>query len=88
MQAAASRPASVQRLRRADRSNATPHVAVADDIGLLNALPIAAAVIERTDKGELRVAAHNDRFVEAVEQSNCAALDWNDADCLKSGPIA
>jgi len=88
MQAAASRPASVQRLRRADRSNATPHVAVADDIGLLNALPIAAAVIERTDKGALRVAAHNDRFVEAVEQSNCTALDWNDADCLKGGPIA
>jgi hypothetical protein len=68
--------------------NATPHVAVADDIGLLNALPIAAAVIERTEKGALRVAAHNSRFVEAVEQSNCTALDWNDADCLKGGPIA
>src|SRR5579884_3659708 len=88
MQAAASRPASIQRLRRADRSNATPHVAVADDVGLLNALPIAAAVIERTDERALRVAAHNDRFVEAVEQSNCTALDWNDADCLKDGPIA
>jgi diguanylate cyclase (GGDEF)-like protein len=23
-----------------------------------------------------------------VERSNCTALDWNDADCLKSGPIA
>ena len=88
MQAAASRPASVQRLRRTDRLNATPHIAVADDIGLLNALPIAAAVIERTDKGALRVAAHNSRFVEAVEQSNCTALDWNEADCLKDGPIA
>ena len=59
-----------------------------DDIGLLNALPIAAAVIEQTDKGALKVAAHNSRFVEAVERSNCTALDWNDAECLKSGPIA
>jgi diguanylate cyclase (GGDEF)-like protein len=88
MQAAASRPASVQRLRRSDRLNASPHIAAVDDIGLLNALPIAAAVIERTDKRVLKVAAHNSRFVEAVERSNCTALDWNDADCLKSGPIA
>jgi diguanylate cyclase (GGDEF)-like protein len=59
-----------------------------DDIGLLNALPIAAAIIERTDDKSLRVSAHNGRFVETVERSNCKALDWNDADCLKGGPIA
>ena len=88
MQAAASRPAGVQRLRRTDRLNSTPHLSPADDIGLLNALPIAAAIIERTDAGGLRVTAHNGRFVEAVERSSCTALDWNDADCLKGGPIA
>jgi len=88
MQAAASRPASVQRLRRTDRLNATPHVVAADDTGLLNALPIAAAVIELTDDGSLKVAAHNSRFLDAVEQSSCSALDWNDAECLKAGPIA
>ena len=88
MQAATSRPASVERLRRTDRLNAIPHVAAVDDIGLLNALPIAAAIIERTDKGALKVAAHNCRFVAAVEQSTCTALDWNEADCLKGGPIA
>jgi diguanylate cyclase (GGDEF)-like protein len=68
--------------------NATPHLAAADDAGLLDALPIAAAVIERTEDGSLRVSAHNGRFVEAVQRSNCTALDWNDADCLKKGPIA
>jgi diguanylate cyclase (GGDEF)-like protein len=59
-----------------------------DDIGLLNALPIAAAIIERTSDKSLAVAAHNSRFVEAVQKSNCTALDWNQADCLKDGPIA
>ena len=88
MQATASRPASVQRLRRSDRLNAIPQSAAVDDIGLLNALPIAAAIIERADGGALKVAAHNSRFVEAVEQSNCTALDWNEAECLKGGPIA
>ena len=68
--------------------NAPPQLVAADDLGLLNALPIAAAIIERTDEGSLKVAAHNDRFVDAVERSDCTALDWNDADCLKGGPIA
>src|SRR5437762_12512639 len=88
MQAAATRATGVQRLRRSDRLNATPHLVAADDLGLLNALPIAAAIIERTDDKKLKVAAHNSRFVEAVQKSSCTALDWNDADCLKGGPIA
>ncbi|WP_407829097.1 putative bifunctional diguanylate cyclase/phosphodiesterase [Sphingomonas sp.] len=58
-----------------------------DDLGLLHALPIAAAIIERTD-GVLHVTAHNERFIQAVERSSCTAADWNQADCLKSGPIA
>ena len=88
MQAAATRSAGVQRLRRPDRLKATPHVAAADDIGLLNALPIAAAIIERIDDNSLCVAIHNRRFIEAVERSNCTAIDWDDAECLKTGAIA
>ena len=88
MQAAASRPAEVSRHRRADNPSVTPHLGAAGDAGLLDALPIAAAVIERAESGYFEVAAHNNRFVELVERSNCTALDWNQADCLKSGPIA
>src|SRR3954453_20451242 len=32
--------------------------------------------------------AYNSRFRATVEQSSCEALDWDDAECLKSGPIA
>ncbi|HVM38968.1 MAG TPA: hypothetical protein VM265_11355, partial [Sphingomicrobium sp.] len=60
----------------------------ADDAALLGALPIAAAVITRTICGQLQVLAHNSRFTDAVERSTCAALDWNQAECLRSGPIA
>jgi diguanylate cyclase (GGDEF)-like protein len=88
MQAAATRSASIPRLRRTDRLNGTPHLAAAGDAGLLEALPIAAAVIEQSPDGGLRVAAHNGRFAAVVQRSNCTALDWNDADCLKTGPIA
>jgi diguanylate cyclase (GGDEF)-like protein len=88
MQAAASRPTGAERHRRADNLGTTPHLVTADDTGLLDALPIAAAIIDRAHDGSFRVAAHNSRFVEMVERSNCTALDWNDADCLKSGPIA
>jgi diguanylate cyclase (GGDEF)-like protein len=59
-----------------------------DDLGLLEALPIAAAIIERAPNRLLSVTAHNEKFVDAVERSTCTATDWNDADCLKSGPIA
>src|SRR2546430_15092764 len=88
MQAAASRSAGVQRLRRTDRLNATPHLSAADDLGLLNALPIAAAIIERHDDKSLKVAAHNGRFVEAVERCDCIAPHWNESDFLKAGAIA
>jgi diguanylate cyclase (GGDEF)-like protein len=88
MQAAASRSATAIARHRADDLSAPPHLATAGDSGLLSALPIAAAVIERTKEGAFKIAAHNSRFVDLVERSNCSALDWNEADCLKSGPIA
>jgi diguanylate cyclase (GGDEF)-like protein len=87
MPAAATRPTAV-RHRRADNMSVTPRLATADDAGLLDALPIAAAVIERSKDGSFEVAAHNGRFADLVERSNCSALDWNDAHYLKSGPIA
>jgi diguanylate cyclase (GGDEF)-like protein len=88
MQAATNRSASVQRLRRTDRLNTSPHASAVDDVGLLGALPIAAAIIERTKSGKLVVTDHNGRFTETVERSACTALNWNEADCLKDGPIA
>jgi diguanylate cyclase (GGDEF)-like protein len=88
MQAAASRARVTTKRRRTDTLGAKPHLATADDTGLLNALPIAAAVIESDQGGDFRVAAHNSRFLDTVEQSACTAIDWNEAECLKSGPIA
>jgi diguanylate cyclase (GGDEF)-like protein len=88
MPAAASRSSAIDQRRRAPNPDANPHLAIADDTGLLDALPIAAAIIERSNGGELRIVAHNARFSDTVRQSTCTALDWNDADCLKSGPIA
>jgi diguanylate cyclase (GGDEF)-like protein len=88
MQAAASRSAAPVRRRRADNSGAKPHLATAGDIGLLDALPIAAAIVERAATGALKITAHNSRFLDTVQQSSCNALDWNEAHCLKSGAIA
>ena len=88
MPAAAARPTSAERRRRADNLSVKPQLAIADDAGLLDALPIAAAVVERGKNGSFEVAAHNSRFNDLVERSNCTALHWSDANCLKSGPIA
>jgi diguanylate cyclase (GGDEF)-like protein len=87
MQAAASRLPNPERKRRPDNLGVKPHPTLADDTGLLDALPIAAAIVEH-DNGAFRVAAHNSRFRETVDKSSCKALDWNEADCLKSGPVA
>jgi diguanylate cyclase (GGDEF)-like protein len=48
---------------------------------LLDALPIPAAIIE-CDKGELRISAHNSRFVEAVAISTASSLDQVTERCL------
>ena len=55
---------------------------------MLDALPIAAAIIERNGEKSLKVVEYNSRFLGTVEQSSCEALDWDDAECLKAGPIA
>jgi diguanylate cyclase (GGDEF)-like protein len=63
-------------------------LATANDVGLLAALPIAAAIIGQAEDGTLKVLAHNSRFIETIAQSTCTAADWDDAECLKAGPIA
>ena len=87
MQAAANRLPATNRHRRVGNMGTNPHMVIADDAGLLDALPIAAAVIQREPDETLKVVAHNSRFFDTVRQSTCSAADWNDAGCLKSGPI-
>src|SRR5688500_14981875 len=88
MRAATNRlPQSAGQRRNID-SAAQLHLATADDAALLGALPIAAAVICQGDHGRIHVLAHNSRFRETVDQSTCSALQWDQAECLKAGPIA
>ena len=59
----------------------------AGDQPLLDALPIAAAIVGRSEAGEHRMLAHNRRFAEGIELSTCTATDWSTAACLTHGPI-
>ncbi|MEO5612511.1 MAG: GGDEF domain-containing protein, partial [Sphingomicrobium sp.] len=88
MQAAANRLPGPAGHRRRSTSDARPHLATADDAALLGALPIASAVITQGKDGGVQILAHNSRFRETVAQSTCSALAWDQADCLKDGPIA
>ena len=88
MQAAANRLAGPIRHGRRATPGAQAHVASMDDAALLGALPIAAAVVTQGEDGVIRLQAHNERFRETVAQSTCTALKWDDAQCLKTGPIA
>ena len=88
MHGAAQRLPGPGRGRRKDISGVNSLLAGADDLALLDALPIAAAVMGRSGDGCLRLLANNGRFAAAVAESTCSALDWNHADCLTTGPIA
>ncbi|HEX6410279.1 MAG TPA: EAL domain-containing protein [Sphingomicrobium sp.] len=87
MQAAVNRLPGRKSIRQGEKSHITPHLATADDAALLSALPIAAAIVGKASDG-LKVLSYNERFRDAVELSTCTALDWDDADCLRDGPIA
>ena len=87
MQAAARRLPGQGKSRRAQNPLHCPPLVAADDTALLDALPIAAAIVGRSGETKLEVLAHNGRFRETVAQSTCTAVDWSDADCLKDGPI-
>ena len=65
-----------------------PHLAVAGDDGLLDALPIAAAIIEWKSDKSASVIAHNGRFLDMIGSSATAIESWEAANCRQSGPIA
>jgi diguanylate cyclase (GGDEF)-like protein len=87
MQAAVNRLLDTNLVRQGEKSRTKPHLATADDAALLGALPIAAAVIGNSAEGP-KVLSFNDRFKDTVELSTCAALSWDEASCLKEGPIS
>jgi diguanylate cyclase (GGDEF)-like protein len=60
----------------------------ADHEALLNALPIASAVIERAADRSLTLISYNRRFADAVASSTCTGLDCEEKACLTAGPIA
>jgi diguanylate cyclase (GGDEF)-like protein len=88
MQAAANRLPAPKRARTAHTAGTIAALATNDDTTLLEALPIAAAVITRRKDERLTVLSHNARFTDTVAQSTCTALDYAEAECLKDGPIA
>ena len=88
MQSAAKRFREPPRALRPGITGAEPGVATLDDLALLGALPIAAAIVGLKQDATLTVLAHNSRFREAVERSSCQSSDWDGAECLKDGPIA
>ena len=88
MQAATQRLPVQQKGRQTNISDALPLQASAEDGALLAALPIGAAIMALRDDEQFHVVACNQRFRDTVEQSNCEALDWNEAECLRNGPIS
>ena len=88
MQAAQQRSGTPTRARPRGGPRPKPPLATADDLALLGALPIAAAIIGREGDGTLKVLAHNSRFTDSIARSTCTAMDWDDAECLKTGAIA
>ncbi len=88
MQAAAHRAEALVRAPAAPAGKSSRR-AGADHEALLNALPIASAVIERTAEGALSLLSYNQRFADAVASSTCiSGIDANDKPCLQAGPIA
>jgi diguanylate cyclase (GGDEF)-like protein len=59
-----------------------------DDRVLLDALPIAAAVIGRTGEGRLRLVAYNQRLKSAVERAHAGLFDPAALPFLQRGRIA
>jgi diguanylate cyclase (GGDEF)-like protein len=88
MQAAATRAEAHSRAPNTSSGEASRRAA-ADHQALLNALPIASAVIGRRQDRCLTLISHNDRFADAVAASTClVGLEAEEKPCLTSGPIA
>lgn len=59
-----------------------------DDVSLLDALPLAAAVIARGEDGVIRLCAQNAEFEQAAARSTVAGLAGVSEHCLRTGPVA
>ena len=57
--------------------------ATAEDSALLNALPIAAAVLTRSAEGRLTIQAHNQRFAETIANSTVQSFSTLRERCLE-----
>ena len=74
----------VEEARRAG----TDHEALLHE-ALLNALPIASAVIGRAVDKRLLLVSYNQKFADAVSASTCTAgIQAEEKACLQTGPIA
>ena len=78
MQAAANRSAAPKGARPTVQNGDSSFRATADDTALLNALPIAAAVVGLTSKGVLALLARNPRFDEVMASTGDAAMAAGD----------
>lgn len=81
MASAASRPPASAAL-------AGPHSAASGDALLLDALPIAAAIVGQDAGGALRLCAVNEAFAAAFGLSGTIVPGSGIADCLRPGPLA
>ena len=59
----------------------------ADDAALLDAMPIAAAVVAQDADGGLRLCAHNRRFEQAIESSTVPNFDQLTSHCLRDDAL-
>jgi len=74
MQAAANRLSAPKRVRTAHTAGTIAALATNDDTALLEALPIAAAVVGLTSKGILKLIDRNTRFDEVIARTGDAAM--------------
>jgi diguanylate cyclase (GGDEF)-like protein len=77
MQSASERHGKPTRARRSDSPVPQPHLAAADDTGLLAALPIAAAIVVKGPRSQPNLVAQNERFEAMIAlQSLCGRRDF------------
>jgi diguanylate cyclase (GGDEF)-like protein len=77
MQPAAKLAPGLPRSRRTRHNDGNPY-AFAEDVALLAALPIAAAIIERSSADGLVATATNERFSNLVTRTSASAFAWDE----------
>jgi diguanylate cyclase (GGDEF)-like protein len=87
MQAAAKLSSGSPKSRRTTQNSGNPY-AFAEDVALLAALPIAAAIIEQSSGQAFVATARNDRFSDLVTRTSAAAFAWDEGCCVPTeGPF-